>query len=121
MDAKAPQLLRRWMTENVAPGMLSIVPGIRLNQFEVVVRPLRDHNGPRRTVRVETRTAVQASREVTARFPEMKVISVTRVSPSVASITTAQTQPLASDPASPACSAVDSREEIVRRSHTNRR
>ncbi len=66
--------------------------GIWINKFEIVMRPLRDRTGPQTTVFIETRTAAQASREATARFPEMKVISVTRVTPTVASIKAAETQ-----------------------------
>lgn len=66
------------------------VTGIWINKFEIVMRPLRDRNGPQTTVFIETRTAVQASREATARFPDMKVMSVTRVTPTVASIKAAQ-------------------------------
>lgn len=55
------------------------MPNVWTRQFEVVMRPLRDRNGPQSVVILETRTAAQASREATARFPEMKVLSVARV------------------------------------------
>lgn len=64
--------------------------GIWINKFEIVMRPLRDRSGAQTTVFIETRTAAQASREATARYPEMKVISVTRVTPTVASLKAAQ-------------------------------
>ena len=60
--------------------------GIWNNRFEVVLRPLRDPQGAQHSVVVETRTAAKATREVTARFPEMKVVSVTRITPTVASL-----------------------------------
>ncbi len=60
--------------------------GILTNKFEVTLRPLRDRDGAQTVVVLETRTAVQASREATARFPEMKVVAVTRVTPTVAAL-----------------------------------
>lgn len=66
--------------------------GIWINKFEIVMRPLRDRNGTQTTVFIETRTAAQASREATTRYPDMKVVSVTRVTPTVASIKAAQTE-----------------------------
>lgn len=57
------------------------------HRFEVVLRPLRDKEGARQTVFLNTRTAAQATREATARWPEMKVVSVTRVRASVSDIT----------------------------------
>ncbi len=59
--------------------MVSPMPNVWTRQFEVVMRPLRDRNGAQSVVILETRTAAQASREATARFPEMKVLSVSRV------------------------------------------
>lgn len=53
--------------------------GIRLHKHEVTMRPLRDRQGATQTIVVETRTAAQATREATLRFPSMKVISVTRL------------------------------------------
>lgn len=79
------------VTSGAAVGRLCSVTGIWINKFEIVMRPLRDRQGAQTTVIIETRTAAQASREATARFPEMKVISVTRVTPTVASIKAAQT------------------------------
>jgi hypothetical protein len=72
------------------------VTGIWINKFEIVMRPLRDRAGAQTTVLIETRTAAQASREATTRFPDMKVVSVTRVTPTVASIKAARTE---ADPA----------------------
>jgi hypothetical protein len=70
------------------------VTGIWINKFEIVMRPLRDRNGAQTTVFLETRTAAQASREATARFPDLKVVSVTRVTPTVASIKAAEAEPI---------------------------
>lgn len=53
--------------------------GIRLHKHEVTMRPLRDRQGATQTIVVETRTAAQATREATLRFPDMKVISVARL------------------------------------------
>ncbi len=64
--------------------------GIWSNKFEIALRPLRDRSGSQTVVVIETRTAAQATREATARFPEMKVVSVTRITPTVASIKAAQ-------------------------------
>ncbi|MFO0644768.1 MAG: hypothetical protein U0326_00870 [Polyangiales bacterium] len=64
--------------------------GIWNNRFEVVLRPLRDPHGAQHSVVIETRTAAKATREVTARFPDMKVVSVTRITPTVASLKAAQ-------------------------------
>lgn len=64
--------------------------GIWINKFEVVLRPLRDRAGAQTTIVIETRTAAQATREATARHPDMKVVSVTRVTPTVASLKAAQ-------------------------------
>lgn len=61
-----------------------------MHKFEIALRPLRDRSGPQTVVTIETRTAAQATREATARFPEMKVVSVTRITPTVASIKAAQ-------------------------------
>lgn len=76
------------------PGTACRVPptvsGIWNNKFEILLRPLRDPHGPQNSVVIETRTAAQATREATARFPEMKVVSVTRITPTVASIKAAQ-------------------------------
>jgi len=66
------------------------VTGIWINKVEIVTRPLRDRNGAHTTVFIETRTAAQASREATTRFPDLKVVSVTRVTPTVASIKAAR-------------------------------
>jgi hypothetical protein len=66
------------------------VSGIWSNKFEIALRPLRDRSGSQTVVVIETRTAAQATREATARFPEMKVVSVTRITPTVASIKAAQ-------------------------------
>lgn len=71
--------------------MVTVVIGSLTNRFEIVLRPLRDKDGPRQTVFLSTRTAVQATREATARWPEMKVVSVSRVEDSVASFPTAPT------------------------------
>lgn len=59
--------------------MLPTVIGPITHRFEIVLRPLRDKEGARQTVYLNTRTAAQATREATARWPEMKVISVARV------------------------------------------
>ncbi len=64
--------------------------GIWSNKFEIALRPLRERSGSQTVVVIETRTAAQATREATARFPEMKVVSVTRITPTVASIKAAQ-------------------------------
>lgn len=50
-------------------------------RFRVVLRPLRDPDGPRTEIHVESRTAAQATREATLRHPELKVVSVTRWQP----------------------------------------
>jgi hypothetical protein len=60
------------------------------NKFEIVMRPLRDRSGPQTTITIETRTAAQAAREATKRHPDMKVIEVNRITPTVASIRNAQ-------------------------------
>lgn len=75
--------------------MLSSVIGPITHRFEIVLRPLRDKEGARQTVYLNTRTAAQATREATARWPEMKVVSVTRVE-ATASITPLPT-PMAGD------------------------
>lgn len=53
--------------------------GSLTHRFEVVIRPLRDKDGERQTVFLSARTAAQATREATARWPSMKVIAVGRV------------------------------------------
>lgn len=60
--------------------------GVWTHRFEVILRPLRDRQGAQQTIHLETRTAAQATREATARFPDMKVISVTRVQVEVPSL-----------------------------------
>lgn len=52
--------------------------GSLTHRFEIVIRPLRDKDGERQTVFLGARTAAQATREATARWPTMKVVSVTR-------------------------------------------
>lgn len=54
------------------------------------MRPLRDRAGTQTTVVIETRTAAQATREATLRYPDMKVITVTRVTPTVADLKAAR-------------------------------
>lgn len=56
------------------------------HRFEIVLRPLRDKEGTRQTVYLNTRTAAQATREATARWPEMKVVSVARAEAKVATL-----------------------------------
>lgn len=60
--------------------------GVWTHRFEVILRPLRDRQGPQQTIHLDTRTAAQATREATARFPDMKVISVTRVEVEVSTL-----------------------------------
>ena len=73
------------------------------NRFEIVLRPLRDRGGAQTVVVIETRTAAQASREVTARYPDLKIVSVTRITPTVASLKAARRADAAvSDDAHPA-------------------
>lgn len=57
------------------------------------MRPLRDRAGAQTTVVIETRTAAQATREATLRYPDMKVITVTRVTPTVADLKAAKRTP----------------------------
>lgn len=63
--------------------MLPCVIAPITHRFEVILRPLREKDGARQTVFLNTRTAAQATREATARWPEMKVVSVTRVQATV--------------------------------------
>ncbi len=53
--------------------------GSLTHQFAIVLRPLRVKDGERQTVFVDARTSAQATREATARWPSLKVVSVTRV------------------------------------------
>lgn len=53
--------------------------GSLTHQFAIVLRPLRVKDGERQTVYVDARTSAQAAREATARWPALKVVSVTRV------------------------------------------
>jgi hypothetical protein len=69
------------------------------NKFEIVMRPLRDRSGPQTTITIETRTAAQAAREATKRHPDMKVIEVNRITPTVASIRNAQRTETTNQPA----------------------
>jgi hypothetical protein len=85
------------------------VSGIWNNKFEILLRPLRDPHGPQNAVVIETRTAAQATREATARFPGMKVVAVTRITPTVASIRAAQRAEAAEateQPAAPSATVV---------------
>lgn len=50
------------------------------------MRPLRERAGDVTTVLIETRTAAQATREATQRYPDLKVVSVTRVTPTGAEL-----------------------------------
>lgn len=53
--------------------------GSLTHQFAIVLRPLRVKDGERQTVFVAARTSAQATREAIARWPSLKVVSVTRV------------------------------------------
>ncbi len=53
--------------------------GSLTHQFAIVLRPLRVKDGERQTVFVDARTSAQAAREAIARWPALKVVSVTRV------------------------------------------
>lgn len=53
--------------------------GSLTHQFAIVLRPLRVKDGERQTVFVDARTSAQATREAIARWPSLKVVSVTRV------------------------------------------
>lgn len=55
------------------------MPNTWNRSFEVTLRPLRDLGGPVTVVAIDARTAVQARRAATARFPQHKVLTVTRL------------------------------------------
>lgn len=63
------------------------------HRFEIVLRPLRDKDGARQTVHLNARTAAQATREATARWPEMKVVSVARAEARVAALPVEEPSP----------------------------
>ncbi|MFO0629119.1 MAG: hypothetical protein U0325_26320 [Polyangiales bacterium] len=60
--------------------------GSLTHQFAIVLRPLRVKDGERQTEYVEARTSAQAAREATARWPALKVVSVTRVDAAAAAV-----------------------------------
>lgn len=68
-----------------------LVIGPITHRFEIVLRPLRDKDGARQTVHLNARTAAQATREATARWPEMKVVSVARAEARVAGLPAEET------------------------------
>ena len=53
--------------------------GIWTHRFEVVMRPLRDLSAAPTVVYIDTRTAAQAGRDAVTQYPDMKVLTVTRM------------------------------------------
>lgn len=52
--------------------------GALTHRFAIVLRPLRQKDGARQTEYLQARTAAQAARAATARWPELKVVEVMR-------------------------------------------
>ncbi len=88
------------MTRPRFSGIVPPVAGFWTHRFDIVLRPLRDRSGAQITIALEARTAAQATREATIRYPEMKVISVARAVEPVPVLTsrTVPTTPAATAP-----------------------